>query len=340
MDPTPAPPKLSIEVIKERRRTMEHWVKEACGFARELDWLGLPERHAEGSDERALAEVRDTVDLYLTRTLGTLMANIQVRALTTHSSDLLVDTLMRRTGDGADALRLMRRYYALHGDECEPDGEPCAESFPSMFLWDTYLRVSELPDLFAQYPKHLRDSARQMHGWPMIVSHHLDHRAEFEMVAEELELGTEYPLDVRPRKRRGAETPLLRHLEPMVWRLHVLHGTLLSTEARDGQKDFCERLKWSWWDPFDPKPSPEVQAILKQLTALPPLNQKTAGEWSRKVIVPLIMHDDAKDRETCTVEALQNIWRHRAVKSRATFKSRLHSAVTDTLKRFARPEEG
>jgi len=34
-------------------------------------------------------------------------------------------------------------------------------------------------------------------------------------------------------------------------------------------------------------------------------------------------------------DALKNIWRHRAVKSVATYRSRLASAVLDTLKRFA-----
>lgn len=317
---------------------MEQWVLEACRFARELDWLGLPERHPVGSEERALAEVRDQVELRVSRTVGSLVAMTKVRALSAYCLDLLMDTLMRYNGDGDEMLRLMRRYYELFGDESEPDGRVLPESLPSTFLWETYLRVSALPALFAQFPKHLEDSARMMHGWPMIVAHHLDHRPEFERIAARLELGTEYPLDVGPRKRRGAETPLLRYLEPMVWRLHVLQGNLQATEARDAQKDFCERLKWSWWHPFDPKPSPAVQGILKQLPALPPLTRQTAREWSRKVIVPLILAEDAKDRETCEVEALRNIWRHRAVKSRATFKSRLHSAVTDTLRRFGRPE--
>lgn len=317
---------------------MIEWMEQACGFARELDWLGLPDGHAEGSDERALAKVRDTVDRYLTRTLGTLTALIRARAVTTNSLDLLVDTLMRRTGDGADALRLMRRYYALHGDECGPDGGVAPESCPSFFLREAYLRVSELPELFAKFPRHLEDTAQMMHGWPMVVSHHLDHRAEFERVAARLELGAEYPLDVRPRKRRGAETPLLRYLEPKVWQLHVLRQVLKETEATCGQKEFVERIYGNWWELPDPEPAPEVVAVLKRLPALPPLSQKTAREWSLKVIVPLILLEDAEDRETCTVEALQNIWRHRAVKSRATFKSRLHSAVTDTLQRFGRPE--
>lgn len=104
----------------------------------------------------------------------------------------------------------------------ETAGDPGPETFPDSFAWDTYLRVSALAGLAEEFPKHLQHSARQMHGWPMIVSHHIDGRAEFERVAGRLELGADYPLNVAPRKKRGTETPLLRYLEPHVWRLHIL----------------------------------------------------------------------------------------------------------------------
>ena len=54
--------------------------------------------------------------------------------------------------------------------------------------------------------------------------------------------------------------------------------------------------------------------------------------------VPIILAEDAGTRETCKIVVLRNIWRHRSVKCRATFRSRLHSAVTDTLQRFGRSE--
>lgn len=126
----------------------------------------------------------------------------------------------------------------------------------------------------------------------MIVSHHLDGRAEFARVAERLELGVDYPLNVAPRKKRGTETPLLRYLEPHVWRLHVLREILIeSAETRQGE-DFVQRIYGFWWEFPDPRPEPEILPILQQLPALPPLTQTTAREWSRKVIVPLIMLED------------------------------------------------
>ena len=109
-----------------------------------------------------------------------------------------------------------------------------------------------------------------------------------------------------------------------------------SAETRKGE-DFVQRIYGFWWEFPDPKPEPEILPILQRLPELPPLTQNTAREWSRKVIVPLIMLEDAGTPETCETPALRNIWRHRSVKSRATFQSRLHSAVTDTLQRFGRP---
>ena len=107
------------------------------------------------------------------------------------------------------------------------------------FAWDTDLRVCALADLAREFPLHLRHGARQMHGWPMIVSHHLDMTAEFQAVAERLEVGAGYPLDVGARKKRGTETPLLHYLEPLIWRLFAIW------RARpDGTKP--ERLEAGW----------------------------------------------------------------------------------------------
>jgi hypothetical protein len=208
--------------------------------------------------------------------------------------------------------------------------------FPEAFAWDVYERVSALSELASQFPKQIQCSAREMHGWPMIVSHHLDFRHEFERLAELLEVGAEYPLDVGPRQRRGSETRLLRYLDPLVYRLHVLRKVLIETEQTRGHEDFKGRLSPIWWDYLDKPPTPEVVAILKEVPALPPLTQKEACKWSSEVIVPIIMAEDAGTAETCKIQALRSIWNHKSVKSRATFQSHLHSAVTDTLQRFAR----
>ena len=312
-------PKFSAKIIAERFQMMRKWAEEASHFARALDWLGDANQHPEGSEQRDLAQVRDEVDDLLTRCSRQLAGITRLRAETTWWVDLMVDVIADRMGDGADALHLMRRYHALFGDEKGSDGETPSETFPDMFAWDTYQRVSNLTALAEQFPKHIRHGARAMHGWPMIVSRHLDCTHEFRRLAELLELGAEYPLDVGPRKRRGTDTPMLHYLEPLVWRLHVLRKVLLETEKTRGHEDFKGRLSPTWWDTFDKEPTPEVVAILKLVPQLPPLTRKTAREWSSKVLVPII-------------------WNHKSVKSRATFRSRLHSAVMDTLQRFGRPD--
>lgn len=329
--------KFSAEIIGERLRIAAKWADEAATFAHALDWLGDANQHPEGSEQRELALVRDRVDLDLDHCCRQIDCFRRVRAETTRCGDLLVDVLCQRMGNCFDALRLMRRYHALSGDETDKDGKVVPETFPDMFAWDVYQRVSALAELAEQFPKHIRHSARDMHGWPMIVSHHLDGRHEFQRLAELLELGADYPLDVRPRKRRGTETPMLHYLEPLVWCLHVLRKVLIETEKTRGHEDFVRRLSPFWWDYPDKPPTSEVVAILRLVPALPALTQRTAREWSRKVIVPIILTEDAGTQETCEILALRNIWRHRSVKSRATFRSRLHSAVTDTLQRFGRP---
>ena len=45
--------------------------------------------------------------------------------------------------------------------------------------------------LAEKYPPHLRPSARQMAGWPTIVSPHLDHLPEFQRITAGLEVGAE-----------------------------------------------------------------------------------------------------------------------------------------------------
>ena len=78
-------------------------------------------------------------------------------------------------------------------------------------------------------------------------------------------------------------------------------------------------------------------AALRALPHLPPLTKTTASEWTEKVLVPLILVTDARDWANCTEPVLQKIARQKGVKSKATFRSRLLSAVSATLERLARP---
>jgi len=330
--------RLSAEIIAKRFEIASKWAKQAFHFACELDWIGDADQYPEGSAERELAQVRDQVDWDLNDCCRRFAAYRRGRAEKTLFPDLLCDTVGERMGDGPDALHLLRRYHALFGEGTSKDDEVLPETFPDAFTWDTYQRVCALTELAEKYPKHLRHCAKHMPGWPMIVSHHLDCTQEFRRIAELLEIGAEYPLAAGHRRRRGTETPMLRYLEPLVWRLHVLRKVLIETEKTRGHEEFAGRLSPDWWDFPDKPPTPQIVEILKAVPQLPALTRKTARQWSSKVIVPIILSEDAGTPETCKVAAFRNIWRHKSVKSQATFRSRLHSAVTDTLQRFGRPD--
>ena len=327
----------SAEPTKQRLREAMHFVEQVTNIAQDLDAHGAEEDHPEGSEERALARLRDELDFAVCQLIRNVRLSARMRAETTRCSDLLVEMAINELGDGDEALHLMRRYHELRGDETDADGTTPPETMPDFFAWDTYLRVSALPDLVKQYPGHLQHSARNMHGWPMVVSHHLDCLPGFRETAHKLHLGEDYPLDVGPRKKRGRGTPLLCYLEPLVWRLHVLHVFLKDTQKVRGNESFVGRICGIWWMDAQSRPGPSEQAILELLPSLPPLSQKSSAEWSLKVIVPLIMLGEVgTSRETCHIPSLRNIWAHHAVKSPATFRSRLLSQVNDTLKRFGR----
>ncbi len=145
---SPGKPKFSAEIIKERLRTMTVWLEQVGDFAHALDWLGAAEKHAAGSDEQKLVNVRDEVDFALSHFLRRASIEQRVRAETTHCLDLLMNAAMQRRGDGADSLHLMRRFHELAGDETD-GGEPPPETFPDSFAWGAYLRVSALAELDA-----------------------------------------------------------------------------------------------------------------------------------------------------------------------------------------------
>jgi hypothetical protein len=323
---------LLVEDVHRRFQELTEWVKLATSFARSLDRLGAAQNEKLSKGDRGLAEVRDNCDFAFARFLSFCRVAARQRAEKTRSLDLLVDVAMMAQGDGTAALHLIRRYHQLFGPE--DSREP--ESFPDSFAWETYELVSALNEIADEFPEHCKHSARQMHGWPMIVSQHIDPAARLAEVAQRLDLGSEYPLDVSPRRRRGKDSPLLHYLEPLVWRTHVTRKVLRETQKTRSDENFISRLYGFWWEYPDSAPTLEVVNVLRRLSDLPDLTRKTAPEWSRKVIVPLIMATDAATAATCTILPLRNIWRHRSVKSPRTFASRLHAAVTDTLQRFGR----
>ena len=314
----------------------EEHVNAIVGWLRTLDSLGDKSQQALGSESRELAELRDEVDWIFARFVRNVASLLRWRAEYSHNADLLVVAVGHAQGDGPDTLHLMSRYHKVDGEAERTDVSPAPESFPDAFAWDTYMRVSALADLAEKFPMHLRHGAAQMHGWPMIVSAHLNVQPEFERIREKLSVGSDYPLDVGPRKRRGTGTSLLNYLEPLIWQLHVTRKILIETEDTRSSEDFVQRLYGLWWEFPKASPTAEILTILKTLPSMPDLTRATAAKWSLNIIVPLIMVTDAGTPKSCTVAALRNIWRHRAVKNRKMFSSRLLSAVAGTLERFGR----
>ncbi len=323
-------------MIRAKARQINALAESLADIGTVFDVLGGAESHPLGSTQRQFAELRDDADLRLSQALRDLESLVGVRAMTSHSTDLLVDAACRARGDGHDALELMDRLHAVYGDERGNDGEVPPETLPDQFLWDLYHRVSALNDLADRFPGHMRHAARQMHGWPMIVSHHLDHTGEFKRIAEMLQLGASYPLNISPRRKRGGPTPILDYLEPLVWRLHVLKKILADTEDRRSKEDFSSRIKYIWWSPPEGSPTTEVLEILRKVPSMPEFSKATAAEWSLQIIVPYISAKHGEDPLTASIPFIRNIWAHRGVKSAATFHSHLHSAVTAFLTRRGR----
>jgi len=326
------------QTIRERVAAIRAMTSSLADYATSLDALGDAKAHAEGTEERELAELRDEADLGIARALRNLESLVRFRAMTSRSFDLLIDATGRAQGNCQEALELMERFQTLNGDERDNSGEVLPESFPDLFLWDLYHRVSALNGLADRYPEHMRHAARQMHGWPMIVSHHLNHTGEFERIAEMLQIGASYPLDTSPRRKRGGPTPILDYLEPLVWRLDVVKKILADSEERRAKEDFSSRIKYFWWSPPDDPPTPEVLEILRRVPDMPTFSKGSAAEWSHQVIVPYIIATEGSYPEISTIPFIRNIMAHRAVKSASSFESRLHSAVTGFLDRYGRSD--
>ncbi len=332
-----SPTDMSI-AIRERGLEIRRAAEALADYATVLDIIGDAEDHPEDSEKRQLAELRDEADLILSHTFTSLYSLVRVRAMTSRSVDLLVDAACHARGDGHEALELMERFYTVFGDERGEDGEVPPETFPDTYLWDVYYRVSALKSLAERFPDHMRHAARQMRGWPMIVSHHLDNTCEFERIAELLHLGAGYPLDTAPRRKRGGPTPLHDYLAPLVWKLHVLQIILAESEKLRGGEEFSSRIKYFWWSPPDSPPHEEILEILRKVPSLPPFSKSSATEWSKHVIVPYISATDGVDPANSSIPLIRSVWAHRSVKSQATFESHLHSAITGFLTRYGRSE--
>ncbi len=325
------------EAVATLLESMTDTLREIVHLLAVGDRLGAAEELPDNSPSRRTATKRDGIDVQLSRFRIGVNSLISLRASTSWCSDLLVDESMSALGDGPKALRLMRQQYSQFGDERHADGTLPPDSFPHFFVWDTYLRVLALSELADEYPDHVRTAAALMDGWPMVVRHHLKHEDEFQRLTGLLGVGSEYPFDVSPRRKRGSGTLLFQYLEPIVFMFHRFRATYPTRKSKDEAQEFVRRVRFEL-DGDDRTEGEIPEAVLAAFRAalkLPPLTCVSAAAWSHKILVPYILATEIIDRSRA-IPVLRNIWRHRAVKSIPTFRSRLESAVTDTLRRYGR----
>ncbi len=297
-------------------------------------------KHGEKSDPvyaRHAKLLLENFDSALARIYGELSAMVMARAHFTHNSELMLEATSGAKGNGPLAAQLIRRYEELFPEDSrQPDGTILSESFPDLFAWDTYLRVSELDAFADEFPDHVRTAAIQMRAWPMLHYPHHDNRVRFKELEARLDLGAEYPLDASAKAKFRPDTPMIQYIGGLFCRLyhvwHVVQGDEPMSEA-----DYKKRVRSLWSGRIPADCEDTVLTVLQICCEMPQLTKATALRWSRHVIVPMIMATDAQTPATCAERALQDIWRQKGVKSNATFKSRLLPAVSATLKRMARP---
>jgi hypothetical protein len=294
-------------------------------------------------DEKAVAmhataqRILDQLDLALGFILRSFDVHVLFRSEVTEDHDLLVETTRIATTSGERAARLVRRYQQLLPMDClDKDGSLSEGGFVESFAWDVYLRVAELDRLVDEFPDHIRFAARQMHAWPMLAHRHTNNRRRFKQLADRLELGADYPIDASNGARFRPDTPLVRYLDPVIYRLHSFYYQNSDREFESTEKE-NESIAQLWRQWPEELPGGDILAVLRETRRLPPLTKATAAQWAEKAIVPLILVTDARDYPDFTVPVLKQIAKQKGVKSRATFKSRLLSAVTATLRRLARP---
>jgi hypothetical protein len=308
-------------------------------LAHMFDSLGAAESHPEGSGKRRFAELRDHADFCLSGAAENLLSHVRVRAKSSRSEDLVCHAVSHAMGDGNDCIELIEIYHRMMGDDTEGTGQIDAETFPDQFLWDLAQRVEAFPAFAERYPQHLYFAARHLHGLPMMVSHHLDVTQEFHRLSEMLGMGTWHPLDVSPRRKRGANTPAMKYLEPVLWRMHNIRQILIDIGTREGLPIPSERIAGVVARRRIEDVSEAEIEIYRKLAEIPRLVKSAALDWSKEIIVPYILLSDGADPANAADPFLRNIWNHRGVKSVATFRSRLESAVTDFLTRYSRERD-
>ena len=300
-------------------------------FYRPLYHKTLKDPAKQAECERVLFQL----DFALALITGRLHTLTWFRARRTKCFELLCN-IVREMNNGAEAAKIIRRWQKEFPDRAA-DGSIMPGPFFDQFAWDTYERVAILNDFADEFPDHVRTAARQMHGWPMLIHRHTNNRKRFAELAKRLELGVDYPLDATEGARFRPDTPLVRYLDALVFKLNNIRDRMgyLRGKSADDEREHVR----SWLrDGKDAVPTDQEVEAIGALKQLPPLTKATAIEWAEKAVVPVIMATDACDWKNCEEPAFQKIAKQKGVKSRATFKSRLLSAVSATLRRLARPE--
>lgn len=203
--------------------------------------------------------------------------------------------------------------------------KPAAESVPpsremaEKLVSETVAQVKRLEALATRFPEAFRPVARQMPAWPVMRFKREASDPGSGRLLSRLELAEDYPLDTSFDARSHPTSLTSRYLTCWVERLHYF------------------RLRGEWRADQRESAAPELKALLDLARTLPPLTKTTSDDWSRSLVVPLIMLLDAGcDESSCIEPALQAIWRQKGVKSRGTFKSKLLTKVRQTLRSLAR----
>ena len=280
------------------------------------------------------------LDLGLARGVGLLKGLVALRAGVTESHDLLIDELMRAKGRTSEVEDLLRQWRALAPEEFElVEGEATMDdSAVALLAWETIAQTEHLAELAERYPAQLRTVARQVPKWPVLVSpRDLAHGTTWRKL-HALQLGRDYPLETGGGTRFRPANPMGRYLTDWVERVHYFRIDLTACReaAERRQKRDDDAVRRCWQVEGENPPTAEMEAVLRTLPDLPRLTKATSDDWTKRALVPLIMLTDAKTEATCTEPVLKKIWQQKGVKSAATFRSRLLSKVTQTLRPLAR----
>ena len=216
---------LAGELAKPVLAILKQIDEAARDFYRPLYQKKISDPAAQAEHEKILWQI----DLALALIMRHLPSIVRFRAKSTKCSDLLCDATYHAIGNGAETAQMIRRYHKEFPEDVDTSAAP--EGFPDQFAWDTYQRVEALDKLADEFPDHVRTAARQMHGWPMLVHRHTNNHRRFKELVERLELGVDYPLDASEGARFRPDTPMVRYLDPLIFKiLYVQRMASYSTQ--------------------------------------------------------------------------------------------------------------